>query len=59
MEQAAGLPMLTVEPNRAQLGRYGMSVSSLQDTVAAALGGRDGAYCWSIVRERGDYGKQI
>jgi cobalt-zinc-cadmium resistance protein CzcA len=41
MEQAAGLPMLTVEPNRAQLGRYGMSVSSLQDTVAAALGGRE------------------
>ena len=41
MEQAAGLPVLTVEPNRAQLGRYGISVSSLQDTVAAALGGKE------------------
>lgn len=40
-EQAAGLPVLTVEPNRGQLGRYGMSVSGLQNTVAAALGGRE------------------
>lgn len=40
-EQASGLPLLTVEPRRIELARYGLSVSSVQDTVSAALGGKE------------------
>jgi cobalt-zinc-cadmium resistance protein CzcA len=39
MEQATGLPVLTIEPNREALGRLGVSVAELQDTVSMALGG--------------------
>ncbi len=41
MEQADGLPLLTVEPRRVQLARYGLTVADLQDVVSAALGGRE------------------
>jgi cobalt-zinc-cadmium resistance protein CzcA len=41
MEQASGLPILTVEPNRIQLARYGLEVSNVQDAVSAALGGKE------------------
>lgn len=41
MEQASGLPLLTVEPNRVQLARYGLDVAKMQDSVAAALGGKE------------------
>jgi cobalt-zinc-cadmium resistance protein CzcA len=40
-EQASGLPLLTVEPNRMQLARYGLDVSKIQDAVSAALGGKE------------------
>ena len=40
-EQASGLPLLTVEPNRMQLARYGLDVSNVQDAVSAALGGKE------------------
>ena len=40
VEQATGLPLLTIAPNREALARYGVSVGQLQDTVASALGGR-------------------
>ncbi|MBN9534626.1 MAG: CusA/CzcA family heavy metal efflux RND transporter [Alphaproteobacteria bacterium] len=40
-EQASGLPLLTVEPRRTQLARYGLSVSNVQDAVSAALGGKE------------------
>ena len=38
-EQAAGLPVLTVEPRREILARMGLSIADLQDVVATALGG--------------------
>ncbi len=39
VEQVAGLPMLSVEPNRAALYRYGLNVTDVQDVLAAATGG--------------------
>ena len=41
MEQASGLPVLTVDPNRITLARYGLEVSNVQDAVSAALGGKE------------------
>ncbi len=38
-EQAAGLPVLTVQPRREILARMGLSIADLQDVVATALGG--------------------
>ncbi|WP_153022906.1 efflux RND transporter permease subunit, partial [Rhodanobacter thiooxydans] len=38
-EQSTGLPLLTVQPDRAALARYGLSVADLQDTVSIAMGG--------------------
>ena len=40
-EQVSGLPVLTVTPRRVELARYGVSVAELQDTVSAAIGGRE------------------
>jgi cobalt-zinc-cadmium resistance protein CzcA len=40
LEQMTGLPMLTVEPRRAVLARYGLDVADVQDIVATAIGGR-------------------
>jgi cobalt-zinc-cadmium resistance protein CzcA len=39
LEQTDGLPLLTIEPNRALLYRYGLNVADLQAAVAAALAG--------------------
>ena len=39
-EQATGLPVLTVTPDRNQLALYGLAVSDVQDTLQIALGGR-------------------
>ena len=39
VEQAGGLPMLAVQPNRAQLARYGLRVADVQELVATAVGG--------------------
>ncbi len=41
VEQASGLPMLTVEPDREALARYGANVADVQELVATAVGGRD------------------
>jgi cobalt-zinc-cadmium resistance protein CzcA len=40
LEQVTGLPVLSVQPRREALARYGLDVSSLQEVVAAAYGGR-------------------
>jgi cobalt-zinc-cadmium resistance protein CzcA len=40
-EQASGLPLLTIEPRRTQLARYGLTVANVQDAVSAALGGKE------------------
>ena len=40
IEQATGLPVLSIVPDREALARYGLSVADLQDVMAAAIGGR-------------------
>ena len=40
LEQVTGLPVLTVEPRRALLARFGLDVADVQDIVQAAIGGR-------------------
>jgi cobalt-zinc-cadmium resistance protein CzcA len=39
VEQASGLPVMTIDPNREALARYGVSITHLQDLLATALGG--------------------
>jgi cobalt-zinc-cadmium resistance protein CzcA len=39
LEQSTGLPLLTVQPDRAALARYGLAIADLQDTVSIAMGG--------------------
>ncbi len=41
VEQLDGLPMLSIEPNRSALLRYGLNVADVQETVAIATGGED------------------
>jgi cobalt-zinc-cadmium resistance protein CzcA len=41
VEQTAGLPVMTVDPERAILARYGLNLSDVQDVVAVAMGGRE------------------
>ena len=38
-EQASGLPMLTITPDRAALVRYGLNPGIVQQTIATAVGG--------------------
>jgi heavy metal efflux system protein len=39
VEQATGLPVMTIQPKREAMSRYGLSISALQDVLATALGG--------------------
>lgn len=39
-EQATGLPMIEVVPDRERLARYGLDIESVQDAVQVAMGGR-------------------
>jgi cobalt-zinc-cadmium resistance protein CzcA len=41
VEQTSGMPVLTVEVDRAAIGRYGLNVADVQDVVAVAIGGRE------------------
>lgn len=41
VEQVEGLPVLSVEPNRDALYRYGLNVADIQDVLAAATGGEE------------------
>ncbi len=41
LEQLAGLPMMTITPNRVALARYGLSIEEMQDMVAASFGGEE------------------
>ena len=41
VEQVAGLPVLSIEANRAALYRYGLNVTDVQDVLAAAAGGAE------------------
>ena len=38
-EQATGLPVLTIDPNREALARYGVSIHQLQEIIATFQGG--------------------
>ena len=39
MEQVTGLPMLTITPKRRQLAAYGLTMTEVQDFIAAAIAG--------------------
>ena len=39
LEQATGLPLLTITPDREALVRYGLNPGDVQETVATAIGG--------------------
>ena len=41
VEQVAGLPVLSIDPNRDALYRYGLNVTDVQDVLAAAAGGEE------------------
>jgi cobalt-zinc-cadmium resistance protein CzcA len=41
VEQTEGLPMLDIRPNRTAMSRLGVTAGDVQDTVAAAIGGRE------------------
>jgi cobalt-zinc-cadmium resistance protein CzcA len=40
IEQTSGLPMLTVDIDRAKTARYGLNVGDVQETIATAVGGK-------------------
>lgn len=39
VEQATGLPVMTIEPKREVMARYGLSIDALQNMLSTALGG--------------------
>jgi len=39
VEQTTGLPVMTFEPKREAMARYGLNVAQLQETLSVALGG--------------------
>lgn len=41
VEQTIGMPVLTVDVDRAAIARYGLTVADVQDVVAVAIGGRE------------------
>ncbi|MET0519918.1 MAG: CusA/CzcA family heavy metal efflux RND transporter [Burkholderiaceae bacterium] len=41
VEQSSGLPMLTVDIDRARATRYGLNMTDVQQAVATAIGGRE------------------
>jgi cobalt-zinc-cadmium resistance protein CzcA len=41
VEQTTGLPMLTVQIDRAKLARLGLSMAEVQETAAMAIGGKE------------------
>jgi len=40
-EQTTGLPMLSVNIDRAKAARYGLNITDVQETIATAVGGRE------------------
>ena len=41
VEQTAGLPMMTIQPDRRTLSRYGLNMVDVQDVINIAVGGRE------------------
>lgn len=44
IEQSDGLPMLSIDANRAQLHRYGLNIADIQDTLSTATGGEEAGH---------------
>jgi len=40
-EQTTGVPVMTIDIDRAAIARYGLNIADVQDVVAAAMGGRE------------------
>jgi len=55
-ERITGGSYLTIEPDRAQLARYGLAVGDLQDVIATALGGE---MVTTMVQGRERYGVSV
>ena len=45
VEQVTGLPMLTIEIDRAAIARYGLNVADVQEVVEIAIGGKPAGRC--------------
>ena len=41
VEQTTGLPVMTIDIDRAAIARYGLNIADVQDVVAVAIGGRE------------------
>jgi cobalt-zinc-cadmium resistance protein CzcA len=41
VEQVTGLPLLSIDPKRDTVARYGLSIADVQDVVSIAVGGRE------------------
>ena len=41
VEQTAGLPVLEIEIDKAEIARRGLSLSAVQDVIGTAIGGRE------------------
>ena len=41
VEQSAGLPVLDISVNKAEIARRGLNLSAVQDVIGTAIGGRD------------------
>jgi cobalt-zinc-cadmium resistance protein CzcA len=41
VEQIAGLPMLEIAPDKAEIARRGLNLSAVQDVIGTAIGGRE------------------
>jgi cobalt-zinc-cadmium resistance protein CzcA len=40
LEQTTGLPVMTIQPNRQAMARYGLSIHELQQVLSTAMGGQ-------------------
>ena len=40
VEQVTGLPMLTIDPDRKAIARYGLNIADVQETIEIAIGGK-------------------
>jgi cobalt-zinc-cadmium resistance protein CzcA len=46
VEQVTGLPLLTVEIDRAAIARHGLNVADVQDVIEIAIGGKSAGHVW-------------
>jgi cobalt-zinc-cadmium resistance protein CzcA len=45
-EQVTGLPLLTVDIDRAAIARYGLNIADVQDVIEIAIGGKTAGHVW-------------